>query len=110
MGDLDDLLRGEALFADAPSPPDRADAAPAPAAPAPVTDEALVDDLCAPTDAAGDLQFIQREGPRPSGVSQGDPREGPQSAILLYNGVILEAILVPLLGPNLHTVLQKASK
>ena len=60
-----------------------------------------------------DPSFLQ--GPRwapgrPSGVSQGDPREGPQSAILLHNGVILESILVPLLGPNLHTVLQKAPK
>ena len=47
---------------------------------------------------------------RPSGVSQGGPREGPQSAILLYIGVTLEAILVPLWGANLHTVLQKAPK
>ena len=31
----------------------------------------------------------------PQGVSQGGPREGPQSAILLCNGVILEVILVP---------------
>ena len=46
----------------------------------------------------------------PQGVSQGGPREGPQSAILLCNGVILEVILVPLLGANLHTVLQKAPK
>ena len=46
----------------------------------------------------------------PQGVSQGGPREGPQSAILLCNGVILEVILVPLFGANLHTVLQKAPK
>ena len=46
----------------------------------------------------------------PQGVSQGGPREGPQSAILLCNGVILEVILVPLWGANLHTVLQKAPK
>ena len=47
---------------------------------------------------------------RPSGVSQGGPREGPQSAILLYTGVTLEVILVSLFGANLHTVLQKAPK
>ena len=46
----------------------------------------------------------------PQGVSQGGPREGPQSAILLCNGVILEVILVPLFGANLHTVLQRAPK
>ena len=60
-----------------------------------------------------DPSFLQ--GPRwapgtPSGVSQGDPREGPQSAILFDNGVHLDTILVPLFGPNLYTVLQKASK
>ena len=46
----------------------------------------------------------------PQGVSQGGPREGPQSAILLCNVIILEVILVPLWGANLHTVIQKAPK
>ena len=46
----------------------------------------------------------------PVGAAHGAPRGGPQSARLLYNGVILGAILVPLFRPNLHTVLQKLTK
>jgi hypothetical protein len=46
----------------------------------------------------------------PAGAAQGDPRGGPESARLSYNGLILGAILVPLFRPNLHTVLQKVSK
>ena len=60
--------------------------------------------------AEGPRMHGPREGPRPSGVSQRGPREGPKSAILSHNGVIMEAILVPLWGANLHTVLQKALK
>ncbi len=46
----------------------------------------------------------------PAGAALGGPRGGPQSARLWYNDIILDAILVPLLGSNLHTVLQKVSK
>ena len=67
MGDLDELLREQDLFQDAPSPPREAEVAPPLAAPAPGTEQALVEDLCAPTDATGDLQFMQRDGPRVHG-------------------------------------------
>ena len=46
----------------------------------------------------------------PQGVSQGGPREGPQSAILLCNGVILEVILVPLFWAELAHSSTKRSK
>ena len=46
----------------------------------------------------------------PAGAAQGGPRGGPESARLFYNGIVLDAISVPLFGPNWHTVLLKVLK
>ena len=45
-----------------------------------------------------------------AGAALGGPRGGPESARLFYNGIVLDAISVPLFGPNWHTVLLKVLK
>ena len=70
MDDLDALLREETFFADDPPPPGAAEAAVPPADPGPLTQEALVDELCEPSDAAGDLELITGEGSASPSVSQ----------------------------------------